>query len=308
MDNFIWIEKYRPSCLEDLVLPTEYKEIFNSYIQERKIPNLLLTSQAPGLGKTSLAKILVKATEADCLFLNGNLDTSVDIMRSRVIDFCSSASIDGNPKVVIIDEAESLSSLAIDSLKSTLDTFSDITFILTANQDTKIPDPVKNRLIHFDFDEIYFKNKKEIMSGIAKRLKAILEKEEVSYSNEDLVRVIKVFYPSTRGMIKSLQQFSNQGKLVLTDKLEEQGNIFNLLIENIKDKNFGEMRKNISKVIDFGGFYTFCYKNLDMFKDECKPAIILELAKYQDMDFRARDKMITLGACCVELMMKSKFN
>ena len=308
MDNFIWIEKYRPSCLEDLVLPAEYKEIFNSYIQERKIPNLLLTSQAPGLGKTSLAKILVKATEADCLFLNGNLDTSVDIMRSRVIDFCSSVSIDGNPKVVIIDEAESLSSLAIDSLKSTLDTFSDITFILTANQETKIPDPVKNRLIHFDFDEIYFKNKKEIMSGIAKRLKAILEKEEVSYSNEDLVRVIKVFYPSTRGMIKSLQQFSNQGKLVLTDKLEEQGNIFNLLIENIKDKNFGEMRKNISKVIDFGGFYTFCYKNLDMFKDECKPAIILELAKYQDMDFRARDKMITLGACCVELMRKSKFN
>ena len=163
MDNFIWIEKYRPSCLEDLVLPTEYKEKFNSYIQERKIPNLLLTSQAPGLGKTSLAKILVKATEADCLFLNGNLDTSVDIMRSRVIDFCSSVSIDGNPKVVIIDEAESLSSLAIDSLKSTLDTFSDITFILTANQETKIPEPVKNRLIHFDFDEIYFKNKKEVI-------------------------------------------------------------------------------------------------------------------------------------------------
>ena len=40
MDNFIWIEKYRPSCLEDLVLPNEYKETFNSYIQERKIPNL----------------------------------------------------------------------------------------------------------------------------------------------------------------------------------------------------------------------------------------------------------------------------
>ena len=60
MDNFIWIEKYRPSCLEDLVLPAEYKEKFDSYIQERKIPNLLLTSQAPGLGKTSLAKILIK--------------------------------------------------------------------------------------------------------------------------------------------------------------------------------------------------------------------------------------------------------
>ena len=91
-NEFIWVEKYRPQTIDDIILPEAYKEIFRGYITNNEIPNLLLTSNNPGLGKTSIAKILVKETNADMLFLNGNLDTGVDIMRSRVIDFCSSAS------------------------------------------------------------------------------------------------------------------------------------------------------------------------------------------------------------------------
>ena len=306
-ENYIWIEKYRPRTINDIVLPAEYKQIFQTYITDNKIPNLLFTSMSPGLGKTSLAKILVKETDADCLFLNGNLDTTIDIMRSRVIDFCSGASIDGNPKVVLYDEIESLSALSLDSLKATIETFPDVTFIFTANNESKIPDPIKNRLIHFDFDDIYFKNKKEIAKGIFSRLKEILENENVSFNNEDLLEVIKVHYPSTRGMVKSLQQFLIDGELKISDKLKEQGNILNILIENIKEKDFGEMRKTISKIIDPGSFYTYCFKNLDLFLDESKPQVILDLAKYQDMDSKARDKMITLGACCVELMMKARW-
>mgnify|MGYP000886639329 CR=1 FL=1 len=306
--NFLWIEKYRPSTLEDIVLPQKEKEIFSKYVNEKKIPNLLLTSIDPGLGKTSLAKILVKETDSDCLFLNGNLDTSIDIMRSRVLDFCSSVSIDGNPKVVFLDECENLSINSLESLKSTIETFSHISFILTANQETKIPEPIKNRLIHFDFDEMFFNNKKEIMSLIAKRLQFILKQENISFNKEDLVKVIKTFYPSSRAMIKILQQYSINQELKLPEKLEQQGDIFNLIIDNIKNKDFTEMRQNITKVLDPGSFYIYCFKNLDLFKDESKPEVILELAKYQDLDSRARDKIITLGALCVELMLKAKFN
>ena len=77
-ENYIWIEKYRPRTINDIVLPAEYKQIFQTYITDNKIPNLLFTSMSPGLGKTSLAKILVKETDADCLFLNGNLDELID--------------------------------------------------------------------------------------------------------------------------------------------------------------------------------------------------------------------------------------
>ena len=306
-NEFVWVEKYRPQTIDDIILPEAYKDIFRGYISNNEIPNLLLTSNNPGLGKTSIAKILVKETNADMLFLNGNLDTGVDIMRSRVIDFCSSASLDDSPRIVFIDELECLSTLSLGSLKSTIEAFPNTTFIFTANYINKIPEPVRNRMIHFDFDEIYFKNKSEIGKLILKRLMYILENEGVSYDKNDLPKIIKAYYPSTRGMIQVLQRFSNNQKLELNDTLKEGANIFNLLTDTLKEKDFKEMRKLINNVIDCGGFYEYFFKNLDILEDNSKPEAILILAKYQDMDNSARDKTITLGACCVELMSKCKF-
>ena len=306
-NEFVWVEKYRPQTIDDIILPEAYKDIFRGYIRNNEIPNLLLTSNNPGLGKTSIAKILVKETNADMLFLNGNLDTGVDIMRSRVIDFCSSASLDDSPRIVLIDEFENLSQNSAASTKSTIETFPNITFIFTANYINKIPEPVRNRMIHFDFDEIYFKNKSEIGKLILKRLMYILENEGVSYDKNDLPKIIKAYYPSTRGMIQVLQRFSNNQKLELNDTLKEGANIFNLLTDTLKEKDFKEMRKLINNVIDCGGFYEYFFKNLDILEDNSKPEAILILARYQDMDNSARDKTITLGACCVELMSKCKF-
>lgn len=306
-NEFVWVEKYRPQTIDDIILPEAYKDIFRGYITNNEIPNLLLTSNNPGLGKTSIAKILVKETNADMLFLNGNLDTGVDIMRSRVIDFCSSASLDDSPRIVLIDEFENLSQNSAASTKSTIETFPNTTFIFTANYINKIPEPVRNRMIHFDFDEIYFKNKSEIGKLILKRLMYILENEGVSYDKNDLPKIIKAYYPSTRGMIQVLQRFSNNQKLELNDTLKEGANIFNLLTDTLKEKDFKEMRKLINNVIDCGGFYEYFFKNLDILEDNSKPEAILILARYQDMDNSARDKTITLGACCVELMSKCKF-
>lgn len=306
-NEFVWVEKYRPQTIDDIILPEAYKDIFRGYITNNEIPNLLLTSNSPGLGKTSIAKILVKETNADMLFLNGNLDTGVDIMRSRVIDFCSSASLDDSPRIVLIDEFENLSQNSAASTKSTIEAFPNITFIFTANYINKIPEPVRNRMIHFDFDEIYFKNKSEIGKLILKRLIYILENEGVNYDKNDLPKIIKAYYPSTRGMIQVLQRFSNNQKLELNDTLKEGANIFNLLTDTLKEKDFKEMRKLINNVIDCGGFYEYFFKNLDILEDNSKPEAILILARYQDMDNSARDKTITLGACCVELMSKCKF-
>lgn len=306
-NEFVWVEKYRPQTIDDIILPEAYKDVFRGYISNNEIPNLLLTSNNPGLGKTSIAKILVKETNADMLFLNGNLDTGVDIMRSRVIDFCSSASLDDTPRIVLIDEFENLSQNSAASTKSTIEAFPNITFIFTANYINKIPEPVRNRMIHFDFDEIYFKNKSEIGKLILKRLMYILENEGVSYDKNDLPKIIKAYYPSTRGMIQVLQRFSNNQKLELNDTLKEGANIFNLLTDTLKEKDFKEMRKLINNVIDCGGFYEYFFKNLDILEDNSKPEAILILARYQDMDNSARDKTITLGACCVELMSKCKF-
>ena len=306
-NEFVWVEKYRPRVLEDIILPKTIKETFLEYITQSKVPNLLLTSNSAGLGKTSIAKILVNETKGDLLFLNGNLDTGIDVMRSRVIDFCSSVSIDDNPKFLLIDEAENISHLAGNSLKALLESFTNITFIFTANFVNKLPEPIRNRLQHYDFDDIYFRNKQEIGKEILKRLIFILQNENITFNKEDLPKVVKAHYPSVRGMIHALQKMSSNGELILSDVLHEGSNIFNTLLETIKEKDFNKMRSTTANVLDCGGFYEFMFKNLDLLVDESKPHAILTLAKYQSMDSVARDKEITLSACCVELMSSCKF-
>ena len=306
-NEFVWVEKYRPRVLEDIILPKAIKETFLEYITQSKVPNLLLTSNSAGLGKTSIAKILVNETKGDLLFLNGNLDTGIDVMRSRVIDFCSSVSIDDNPKFLLIDEAENISPLAGNSLKALLESFTNITFIFTANFVNKLPEPIRNRLQHYDFDDIYFRNKQEIGKEILKRLIFILQNENITFNKEDLPKVVKAHYPSVRGMIHALQKMSSNGELILSDVLHEGSNIFNTLVETIKEKDFNKMRSTTANVLDCGGFYEFMFKNLDLLVDESKPHAILTLAKYQSMDSVARDKEITLSACCVELMSSCKF-
>ena len=306
-NEFVWVERYRPLQLDDIILPKTIKETFLEYITQSKVPNLLLTSNSAGLGKTSIAKILVNETKGDLLFLNGNLDTGIDVMRSRVIDFCSSVSIDDNPKFLLIDEAENLSPLAGNSLKALLESFTNITFIFTANFVNKLPEPIRNRLQHYDFDDIYFRNKQEIGKEILKRLIFILQNENISFNKEDLPKIVKAHYPSVRGMIHALQKMSSNGELILSDVLHEGSNIFNTLVETIKEKDFNKMRSTTANVLDCGGFYEFMFKNLDLLVDESKPHAILTLAKYQSMDSVARDKEITLSACCVELMSSCKF-
>ena len=306
-NEFVWVEKYRPRVLEDIIIPKTIKAIFKGYIDSNEVPNLLLTSNSAGLGKTSIAKILVNETKGDLLFLNGNLDTGIDVMRSRVIDFCSSVSIDDNPKFLLIDEAENLTPLAINSLKALMESFTNITFIFTANFVNKLPEPIRNRLQHYDFDDIYFRNKQEIGKEILKRLIFILQNENITFNKEDLPKVVKAHYPSVRGMIHALQKMSSNGELILSDVLHEGSNIFNTLLETIKEKDFNKMRSTTANVLDCGGFYEFMFKNLDLLVDESKPHAILTLAKYQSMDSVARDKEITLSACCVELMSSCKF-
>ena len=306
-NEFVWVERYRPQKISDIILPKTIKETFLEYITQSKVPNLLLTSNSAGLGKTSIAKILVNETKGDLLFLNGNLDTGIDVMRSRVIDFCSSVSIDDNPKFLLIDESENISPLAINSLKALMESFTNITFIFTANFVNKLPEPIRNRLQHYDFDDIYFRNKQEIGKEILKRLIFILQNENISFNKEDLPKIVKAHYPSVRGMIHALQKMSSNGELILSDVLHEGSNIFNTLVETIKEKDFNKMRSTTANVLDCGGFYEFMFKNLDLLVDESKPHAILTLAKYQSMDSVARDKEITLSACCVELMSSCKF-
>ena len=113
-EQFLWVEKYRPHTIDDCILPQALKNTFNEFASQDKIPNLLLSGGA-GVGKTTSAIALCRETESDYIIINGSEESGIDLLRSKLDQYCSSVSMTGGRKVVIIDEKESKlpSSLAV---------------------------------------------------------------------------------------------------------------------------------------------------------------------------------------------------
>ena len=131
--NNIWTEKYRPKTLNDIVLSSETRDILNKFKEDKSIPNLLLVGP-PGVGKTSIAKIIVNhILECDYLYINASDENGIDMIREKVKGFASSATF--NPiKVVILDESDFLTQPAQAALRNIIEEYSVNTrFILTCN-------------------------------------------------------------------------------------------------------------------------------------------------------------------------------
>ena len=104
-NEFLWIEKYRPQTVTDLILPQDTKDKITSWIaNDGQIPNMILFSTNPGLGKTSISKAISNDLNADVMFINASKDNGIDVIRNRISNFASSVSFEGNPKIVTLDE------------------------------------------------------------------------------------------------------------------------------------------------------------------------------------------------------------
>jgi DNA polymerase III delta prime subunit len=302
-NEYIWEEKYRPQTLDDIILPEDIKNDIRSWIKSGEIPNLLLTSKSPGLGKSSLAHVIIKELQAEAKFINASLERNIDTLRIDIQGFVSTASFEGRPKIIVLDEADGLNEQSVQpALRGFIEQFSkNARFILTANYKDKIIHPLRDRLQDIDFDEIFEENKTLIID-VYKRAQSILENEGIEYESDDLKKVIKTYYPSFRSIVKKLQQFSFSGKLVLHKNAQDSEKILDTLIENVINKDFNNMRKNISNIIDTSIIYTYFYENLDKFPMEKHPPIVITLAKYQANDGLVRDKVVNTAGCLTELM------
>lgn len=303
--QFIWAERYRPQRIEDMILPAEIKAKFTAFVTEGRFPHILLSSTNPGLGKTSITNAITKELDADVKWINGSQDRGIDTFRGAVREFITSVSIDDSPKIVVIDEADGLSTDAQKILRGLIEEFSkNSTFILTCNYKEQLIEPLRNRFIHFDFDNLYNQNKKEIGLQIFNRLQFILDNEGVEYDKSALTPVVSNMYPSVRKMVLVLQQSIDEGKLNLNESMINLGGKFTSILEGIRAKEFTDVRKLLQDLDDPGSLYTYVFKNLDLwFKPESIPQVVLYCAKYQDMHANARDKAICSAAFAVELMM-----
>jgi DNA polymerase III delta prime subunit len=214
MIHSLFTEKYRPKNLQDLILP----ERVMSKIKDGLSQNMLLAG-SPGTGKTSTAKAIVNQFNLPYLYINASTDTSVDVIRTRITDFCSTMSVlddQGKFKVVILDEVDGVSDQFFKALRATMETFaSNSRFIATCNYVNKIPDPILSRfeVVNFDFDK---SEEIELTKKYIKRVYEICGKEEMTIEKPALLEFVKRNFPDLRSTLNKLQGYKTQGTTNIT--------------------------------------------------------------------------------------------
>ena len=152
MNEFLWVEKYRPATIAECVLPDRIKNGFEEIVKQGEIPNMLLCGTA-GTGKTTVAKALCNELGVDHILINGSDESGIDVLRTKIKDFASTVSFGGQTKVVILDEADYLNPNSTQpALRAFIEEFSaNCRFIFTCNFKNRIIEPLHSRCAVIDF-------------------------------------------------------------------------------------------------------------------------------------------------------------
>lgn len=300
-NEFIWAEKYRPKKLDDVILPERIKEKFAEYIATKQIPHMLFSGSA-GIGKTTVAKAICNEIDADMLYINASKENGIDTIRVKVTQFASTVSLEGNLKVILLDEADKLSFDAQSALRATMEEFSKTTrFILTCNFKYKMIEPMLSRCTQIEFRAN--DDEKMQMQGFAfKRCLNILRNENIEFDKEVIAKIVARKYPDMRSVLNALQDASIGGKI--TSSSLSAALPMDKLYEAMKDKKFTDVQKWVAQNAEnHEALFRDIYDNLmSLFEGPSIPQVVLTIDQYQDRITRVADPEITIMACMVELM------
>ena len=151
-DQFLWTEKYRPQKIKDCILPANLKKTFQGFVDNKQVPNLLLIGPA-GTGKTTVARAMLNELEADNILINSSLNRNIDTLRTEISNYASSVAFFGGRKYVILDEADGLNKESFQpALRAAMEKYAkNCGFILTANFEKKLIEPIHSRCTVIDF-------------------------------------------------------------------------------------------------------------------------------------------------------------
>ena len=308
-NDFLWVEKYRPKTIDDTILPQSLKQTFEAIVVSGDIPNMLFSGTA-GLGKTTVARALCNSLNLDYIVINGSEEGNIDTLRGKIKQFASSVSLQGGYKVVILDEADYLNPQSTQpALRGFIEEFSNnCRFILTCNFKNRIIEPLHSRCGVYDFT-LSGKEKAELASQFMKRLKGILEKENVQYSEKVIAQLIIKHAPDWRRVINECQRHGIGGHLT-ADTLNGNQTSFDDLFTHLKNKDFKKMRSWVVNNMDtdtvsiFRGIYD---RMFDKINPGSIPQLVLILADYQYKDAFVADHELNVVACMTEIMAGVEF-
>ena len=303
MNEFLWVEKYRPANIADCVLPDRIKQNFEEIVKQGEIPNMLLCGTA-GTGKTTVAKALCNELGVDYILINGSDESGIDVLRTKIRDFASTVSFGGQTKVVILDEADYLNPNSTQpALRAFIEEFSaNCRFIFTCNFKNRIIEPLHSRCAVIDF-KLNKDEKQLIASKFMGRLKYVLDEENINYSEKVVAELLMKYFPDYRRTLNELQRYSKSGII-------DEGILSNIaevnikgLVDSLKDKDFKKMRQWVANNADTDpqGLYRKIYDSL-MDKVSNPAHLVLLVADYQYKSAFVADQEINLTACLVDVL------
>jgi DNA polymerase III delta prime subunit len=205
----LWTEKYRPSTLDGYVFKDNgQKEQIESWVKDGTIPHLLF-SGAPGVGKTTLAKILINQLgidEYDILEINASRENSVDTIRDKITSFVQTMPF-GKFKVVLLDEADYITPNGQAALRGVMETYhASARFILTCNYPNRVIPALHSRCQGFHIDRVD-------LTEFTARIATVLVTETVEFDLDTLDSYVRATYPDLRKCLNTVQMNSASGQL-----------------------------------------------------------------------------------------------
>lgn len=310
MDNKTLFDKYTPTNLDELKLPTRIRTMIESKMAT--VGYRLLFHGTAGLGKSSTAKIITRGQSV--LYMSGSNNVNIEVMREKISPFCSNFSIDGKQKTFILDECENISSVTFDSMKMLSDQAKRTNIILITNKFEKIPEPIRSRFVCVDYN---FQGEEmvEQKKNYAQLLVDMCKGENIKYDSQGLLYIVKKLFPDFRRLINYMQRLIDEkldATLETVQKLDSMTGNSNTELYGLLDGSAGiitqqDFYQNLTK---FKGQEDACIQSLGedffnylnargKFDETLKSAVIV--AKYSNSLQSSLNKFVTFVACCCEL-------
>ena len=306
MEEFLFVEKYRPKKVSDCILPKRLKQPFEAFVRDGEIPNMLLHGP-PGMGKTTIAKAMCLELGINHLYINASRERGVDTVKHKIVSYASTVSMTGGRKVIILDEADNLTSDAQLALRASIEEFTgNCTFVLTCNFKAKLIEALYSRCPSYDFT-LKSDEKPAMASQFFRRVSEILTLENITFTKDVVIEIIKKFFPDYRQILGEIQKYGKMGAID-AGTLAEIASVQKLddLIKSLKSRDFPAMRKWVvqNSDVDSSTIFRKVYDGLsESMKPECIPQAIVILAKYQYQSAFCSDTELNLVACFVEIMV-----
>jgi len=300
-NHYLWVEKYRPDTLEGYIGSEHLKETIKSFIDKQDIPHLMFYG-SPGVGKTTVAKLIAKNITCDLMYINASDENSVENVRTKIKGFASTTGFN-KLKIIILDESDFLSAESMGALRNLMETFSLTTrFILTCNYQEKIIAPIISRCQTYQINPI---SKKEI----AIHLKKVLDLEKVEHTVDDIGFIINNYYPDIRKILNFAQQNTLDSKLKINSYNAVGTDVKNKLIDLLKTSTntlttFNTIRQLVADndIKVFDEYYSTMYEKVSEYSKGKDVNVIITIAEYIHQSSLVVDKEITFMACIASIL------